>query len=368
MVGQPAMSILWAGLFWGLLFTQANDCVTRAGRVHVKVRPECRTVQNGIELAYNSLGYRDREFSRKSPGKIRILLLGPGLETEELPSSQLAAHLLEQELNKKLPDAPYEILNGSIDGRYSYSDLRHLVKNLKSLRPDLVLYYQTSRNIPFDLWEAKQFNVDDDEMIEPRPCHLKDFNIFVRFLALFSSDHTFLCEARHMISVNRDIRRNRGRYRGRMLYESYLEPVNQSFRSMTLFSYRLSSLKIPFVVLMAPESVSFSKETFRSLAWKDLALYFFTPEVKIDGSKILRYSSGTGYHLIAAPSTYAELYTPPFLMKDSRYVLNGEGQAKWAVLTASLLSSYLEKLRKSAGADVFSPFDHMNQTHDEPGE
>lgn len=357
---------VWLFLFLPF-FSHGQECLEKSGRMQVSVRAGCHVSENGVERSYNSMGYREKEMTPPSSGTYRILLLGPGLESPALPMGQLAARNLQKELNRHRPDITYEVLNGAIDGFYSPRNFQQLRKTLKEIAPDLVLYYQSSRNFPWDLWAMRGIRVDDDEILRERPCRQEDFVFFTKALSWFSDDVPFLCETQRMIGLGRKIRSLRARLRGRALTEAILEDTNQSFRSISLLRTEFKLKKTLFVVLMAPESVRFDRMTFRSYHWKDLLLNFLTPSVNLSGEKILRASVGNGYRILGAPSSYAALYTAPYLMKDSLYVFNPEGQALWASLTAKLLKPYLTEWRQVSQDQIRLPLDHMNGAHEEPG-
>jgi lysophospholipase L1-like esterase len=102
--------------------------------------PNIRTMRGRTRCVTNSLGLRDREFSReKPPGELRILsvgdstVLGYGVEEDETFSSQL-----ERKLNASF-ERPVEVINAGIPGYSSEQARLYLERRGLELGPDVVI-------------------------------------------------------------------------------------------------------------------------------------------------------------------------------------------------------------------------------------
>lgn len=117
-------------------------------------KPSCvaivETGDKKIEYRFNSMGFRDKEFSSElAPGKIRIAVLGPRLFGRDLAESETPARVLEQEL-EKLDKGKYEVLNLSVPGFYSARYAAHVIRTLETLQPDVVIYDFWGTDLPFE--------------------------------------------------------------------------------------------------------------------------------------------------------------------------------------------------------------------------
>lgn len=103
------------------------------------LKPNARTLQTGVEVVTNSLGFRDRDHSvAKPPGVRRITVLGDsyalgvGVAADEVFSQRMGVHL-----NAKV--SRWEVLNFGVNGYDTEMELATLREVASVYAPDLVL-------------------------------------------------------------------------------------------------------------------------------------------------------------------------------------------------------------------------------------
>ncbi len=99
------------------------------------------TFAHPVRIAFNSMGFRDREHVLEKPsGTVRILLLGDSmLEAVQVPFEETFYYRLEQQLNALGDDRRYELINlgvGDFGTAQEYLALHHYGARY---RPDLII-------------------------------------------------------------------------------------------------------------------------------------------------------------------------------------------------------------------------------------
>lgn len=139
-----------------------NQCYEETVEFGLKPTANCEfseidpITQNEIQYRYNSMGIRDREYSARSKGgNRRILLLGTFLDGFGRPESELPSRQLERNLNSHgVKDV--EVINGSISGFYTGRSLRLGLKLIQDYRPDLVIYYLSEFMLVADFQDTRE--------------------------------------------------------------------------------------------------------------------------------------------------------------------------------------------------------------------
>jgi len=117
----------------------------------------------------NALGFRDVEHDlANSKGAYRILLLGDSfMEGLQVEFEESFPHLLEEELNKKLP-CHVEVINAAVSGWGTDDEVTYLSRRGMALRPSLVLFGTTLHNDISDNLEER-YHVRQGEVLRPKP-------------------------------------------------------------------------------------------------------------------------------------------------------------------------------------------------------
>jgi lysophospholipase L1-like esterase len=115
-------------------------------RVVYKNPSNHRGIYQGVEIATNELGFRNRPLSPKSPDQRRILFLGDsvtfgwGVRGEDTFCSQLELDLRRKGLN-------VEAINSGVSGYNTYQELGVLEKYGDLLKPDLVVLVYVDNDV-----------------------------------------------------------------------------------------------------------------------------------------------------------------------------------------------------------------------------
>lgn len=92
----------------------------------------------GVPFSYNARGFRDREFTPKSPGTRRVVFVGDSFtEAQGVVEDLTAARLVEGNLRKD--DPKIEIWNLGVRGQ-DFPDLEKLFETALELAPDAVIF------------------------------------------------------------------------------------------------------------------------------------------------------------------------------------------------------------------------------------
>jgi lysophospholipase L1-like esterase len=114
--------------------------------------------------SHNSLGYRDREFSKTKPaGVFRIVALG-GSTTYTVnvaDNEKMFTRQLENELKNRLDHAHVEVINAGAAGFDSWQSLINLQFRVLDLDPDLVMIYHGVNDIHTRLVEPGSYQGDN---------------------------------------------------------------------------------------------------------------------------------------------------------------------------------------------------------------
>ena len=118
-----------------------RDIIRREGlyqwdpRLFWKYRP-------GASPQINSLGFRDREFSKDKKTQIRIMILGDSCTAgHQLPPEKTYSHNLERLLNEGRGSRRYEVINAGVPGYSSLQGLRYFRILARQYQPDLVVVF-----------------------------------------------------------------------------------------------------------------------------------------------------------------------------------------------------------------------------------
>jgi alginate O-acetyltransferase complex protein AlgI len=105
-----------------------------------ELRPSVQVMHKGEVVTTNSMGIRGREYSlHKSPGTIRIALLGPSyIMGSGVGDHETIAARLEQRLNAA-GGTSYEVLNFGVSGYSFLQQMAQLEERVLAFEPDLVL-------------------------------------------------------------------------------------------------------------------------------------------------------------------------------------------------------------------------------------
>lgn len=142
----------------------------------------------------NALGFRDVEHDlENSKGNYRILLLGDSfMEALQVEFEESLPHLLEVELNKRLP-CRVEVINAGVSGWGTDDAVTYLSRRGMALHPDLVLFGTTLHNDISDNLEGR-YHVREGEVLRPKPeteaSLLRHFNLEARSY-LVSHSHLY---------------------------------------------------------------------------------------------------------------------------------------------------------------------------------
>ncbi|MCG3198780.1 MAG: hypothetical protein GHCLOJNM_03287 [bacterium] len=100
-----------------------------------------KTGEFQIRTRFNSMGLRDREYSKEKPtGSFRILVLGDSTTAAlEVADSEVYTEILEASLNTPTSATRYEVINAGVSGFGTGDQLRMYEYLGSSLGPDLVM-------------------------------------------------------------------------------------------------------------------------------------------------------------------------------------------------------------------------------------
>lgn len=110
-------------------------------------RANLDTVYQGVEFRTNALGLRDDPIAPRSPGDLRILVLGDSVTLGwGVPLEQTYSEQLEQLLGEA-SGIPVEVINSGVSGYNTVQELAFLRRHIETLAPDLVLLMYVENDI-----------------------------------------------------------------------------------------------------------------------------------------------------------------------------------------------------------------------------
>lgn len=136
--------------------------------------PGVRTTADGVEVAINALGFRDREFPPEKPdGTCRIVALGDSITFGQgVPLADTYPKQLEALLRGSQDDGhAYEVLNAGVQGYNTLQEAAVLRHRILPLQPDLLLLGFTETNDP-EIESLRAFSLRD-RLREHAPVVLK---------------------------------------------------------------------------------------------------------------------------------------------------------------------------------------------------
>ncbi len=103
------------------------------------LKPNLRAIKAGVEVATNSLGFREQEYAQKKPAGVRrIAVLGDSVaQGYGVEFRDTFGKRLEASLNAR--DRAYEVINFSVSGYNTTLELATLREVARAYQPDLVL-------------------------------------------------------------------------------------------------------------------------------------------------------------------------------------------------------------------------------------
>lgn len=122
--------------------------------------PGIRRVYQGVEVATNELGLRDRPIERKAAGELRILALGDSVTFGwGVPVEETFAKKLEGTLRSRLGRAVTTV-NSGVGGYNTTQEYAFLRAHVGTIDPDIVVLLYVSNDIeraipPFDPWSRR---------------------------------------------------------------------------------------------------------------------------------------------------------------------------------------------------------------------
>lgn len=125
-----------------------------------KHAPGIRRTYQGVEVATNELGVRDRHIERKVDGELRILALGDSVTFGwGVPFEETFAKKLEGKLKSRL-GRPVRTVNSGVGGYNTTQEYAFLRAYFGTIDPDIVVLLYVSNDIeralpPFDPWSRR---------------------------------------------------------------------------------------------------------------------------------------------------------------------------------------------------------------------
>jgi hypothetical protein len=148
------------------------------------LRPSVRSIQTGVLVETNSLGFREREYPLKRiPGVRRVAVIGDsytfGVGVEFLDTY---SKRLEEQLNRSW--GPTEVINFGVSGYNTVTELATFRETAAQFRPDLVI-------VGYVLNDAERLGTGDNAQVERKTpsrlnaahLQLKDSSMLYRYLS-----------------------------------------------------------------------------------------------------------------------------------------------------------------------------------------
>lgn len=137
-----------------------NTCLQEDGVLGVLPKPGCRFTSTNskgekIDIAYNNFGLRDREFDESpEPGVIRVMVMGPRLDSDALSDADLPARQLDKNL-KAMKVHNLEIINASVHSLRASGNALLAKRLVQAYHPLVVVYDQPGDAFDADYLESK---------------------------------------------------------------------------------------------------------------------------------------------------------------------------------------------------------------------